>query len=238
MNYNLRESQKDLLRLLVQKARDGELDEEFFVVWVIGGGKIAELGRDSPKIPKGALDVLENAGLLLCTPNYKITTSGSRKRPRTTSREINRRCTLTERAFDAVDNDFELPASDPSPIAIGAIINSMSGGNVQAVGDARDAQISQIVNDPELLRSQVDALVENLVNEVKSALELDELAEYVQAVQDLKEQLLAEERDPSLIRKLMRTLSLLGDVEGTVGLMARVWSLLYPLLLIAAARLG
>jgi hypothetical protein len=101
-----------------------------------------------------------------------------------------------------------------------------------------DAEIAQIVNDPDLLRSQVEALTENLLDEVKGSLRVDELAEYAQTVRDLKEQLVAEKPQLSLIRRLVRTVGLLGDIEGTIGLMTRVWALLHPLLLIAAARLG
>jgi hypothetical protein len=206
------------------------------------GGHLADFKAEHPPITEGALDALADAGLLLCTPNYKTTTSASGTPPhqRTTYRqvEMNRRCTVTGRAFDAVDSDFELPPDERARITIGAIVRNMSGGTVQAVGIAQDAYISQVVDDPTLLRSQVEALAENLLSEVKSSLNVDELADYAGAVRDLKEQLLAEGPEPPVIRRLVRTVGLLGDIEGTIGLMTRVWTLLHPLLLIAAARLA
>lgn len=243
MDYNLTENQKDLLRWLVQQAQDDKLPEEFYVVWIMGEGEIDGFSTsEQPQITKGMLDALANADLLLCTPNYKTTSSvsGSKTHPKTTHKEveINRRCALTGRAFDAVDNDFELPAEASTQVTIGAIIHSMSGGSVQAVGVAQDAEISQVINDPDLLRSQVEALTENLLNEVKASLKVDELAEYAQTVRDLKEQLLAEKPEPSLIRRFVRTAGLLGDIEGTIGLMTRIWPLIQALLLIVAARLG
>jgi len=242
MEYNLTDKQKDLLRWLVQQARAGNLSEEFHVVWIMDSGEISGFRGDHPEITKGMLDALHNAELLLCVPNFKTSTSTSGKsHPKTTYREveINRRCTITRRAYEAVDSDFELSTIQTGThITIGAIIQTMSGGNVQAVGIAQDAEISQIVNDADLLRSQIEALTENLLNEVKPALEVDDLAEYAQTIRELKEQLLAQKPDASLIQRLVRTLSLLGDIEGTIGLMTRVWPFLHPLLLIAAARLG
>jgi len=58
------------------------------------------------------LDALAAADLLICTPNYKTTTPTIGKtRPRVTYRqqEINRRCTLTGKAYEAVDSDFAAP---------------------------------------------------------------------------------------------------------------------------------
>lgn len=242
MGYNLTERQKDLLRWVVQQVRAEKLPEEFYVVWAMEGGLISGSAGRHPELTKGTLDALANAGLLLCAPNYKTTTSmsGTKTRPRTTHKETetNRRCTITGKAFEAVDSDFHLPAEAGPRVSIGAIIQSMSGGNVQAVGIAHDAEISQVVADPALLRSQVEALAENLLNEASSSLKVDDLAEYAQAVRDLKQEILAEKPEPSLIRRLVRTVGLLGDIEGTIGLMTRVWTLVHPLLLIVAARLG
>jgi hypothetical protein len=254
MSYNLTENQKGLARWIVQQVRDGKLQEDFLVIWTqpeIGGpgselahGIIAEC-PGHPEITSGLLDALAQAGLLLCKPNHQGTTEQFVKTvyggPTTTHREyeINRTCTLRARAYEAVDSDFEpLPAQFDTQVTIGAIIHTMSGGTVQAVGIAQDADISQIINDPDLLRSQVEALTGNLLDAVKSSLRVNELADYAQAVRDLKEQLLKEKPNPSVIQPLARTIGLLGDIEGTISLITRVWTFLHPLLLIAAAKLG
>lgn len=239
MGYNLTDRQEHLLRWLVQQIRDGQLPEEFNVAWLHGGANILQFKGEHPEITKGALDALANADLLLCTVNYESHTA-ARGTPveHITQLERSRRCTMTGRAFEAIDSDFESPTEVSTQVTIGAIIHSMGGGSVQAVGVAQDAEISQVVSDPDLLRSQVEALAENLVNEVKSSLKVDELAEYAEAVRELREQLLMETPEPRSIRRLARTVGLLGDIEGTIGLMTRVWTLLHPLLLIAAANVG
>jgi len=110
----------------------------------------------------------------------------------------NRLYSIKQAGYDAADNDFEVsPSHVGAQLNIGAIINTMSGGSVQAVGIADNAEISQVVNDPALLRSQVDALAENLLDAVKSALTGDDLIKYDQAVRSFKEELLAEKPNPS-----------------------------------------
>jgi hypothetical protein len=254
MSYNLTESQKDLARWIVEQVRDGELEEDFTVVWTppeIGGpgsgsvhGSIFEC-PGHPKITPGLLDALAQAGLLLCRPSHQSIAEQFGKtiygEPVTKHREheVNRTCTLTARAYEAVANDFE-PPSDRSDtqVTIGAVIQSVSGGTVQAVGVAKDAEISQIVNDPELLRSQLEALTDGLLNTVKPALSASEIAEYAQALQALEEQLLSDKPEPSVIRRLIQTLGLLGDIDGTIELMTKVWPFLQPLLMMAATILG
>jgi hypothetical protein len=254
MDYNLTENQKSLARWIIQQVRNGKLQEEFLVIWMppeIGGpdsglvhGIIGEC-PGHPEVTPGLLDALAEAELLLCKPSYQTTSEQFVKTvyggPTTTHHEyeVNRTCALTAKAYEAVDSDFESPPIQfGTQVTIGAIIHTMSGGNVQAVGIVQDAEISQLINDPDLLRSQVEALAKNLIDEVKPSLKVDELADYAQAVRDLKDQLLKEKPNPSVIQQLARTIGLLGDIEGTIDLITRVWTFLHPLLLIAAARLG
>jgi hypothetical protein len=227
MKINLTPDRKDVVRSLVQQVRAGNLAEEFSLVESPRGFEVIDGYEgnydDFPNITQGTLIILDEVGMLRIVDR---------------TRQGLCRCVLREKAFKAVDADFELQTETGTHVTIGAIIHSVSGGNVQAVGIARDADISQIVNDPDLLRSQVEALAENLLNEIESSLKADELAEYTRAVRDLQEQLVTEKPQPASIRQLVRTIGLLGDVEGTIGLMTRVWAFLNPLLLIAAARLG
>lgn len=229
--YNLTKDQKRILRQLVRGSEEGKLPRTFFVAssdsisWALIDWK----SDDRPELELTDLEVLaEDHFLFLRGVRYT-----KRGNPATV------RCTLREKAFEAVRTDFAPPEPTvPTQLNIGAIIHAMSGGNVQAVvGIAEDTEISQVVNDPDLLHSQVEALTERLLDEVKSVLAGNNLIEYGQAVQSLKEQLLAEETNPSLLKRLTRTLAFLGDIEGTIGLMVRVWTYLYPLLLIAAERL-
>ncbi len=89
--YNLTSSQKDLLRRLVQKVREEHIPEEFFICTTQAGNLI--YGDDDSQanileITQLALDTFVANNLLRCT---------------------GQRCTLTGKAFEAVDNNFNAP---------------------------------------------------------------------------------------------------------------------------------
>jgi hypothetical protein len=103
--YNLTSGQKDLLRWFVQQVRDGNLQEEFTILFVTPElVRISELRGevDLPHLTKGALDALAAAGLILCDISYgsAFDSRGVRQFER------NRRCTLLGEAYKAVDSDF------------------------------------------------------------------------------------------------------------------------------------
>lgn len=110
--YNLTGNQKALAEWLVQSVRQRKLNGEFVVVWVSNFrqpspvASIVNYGgseEDQPEIiTQGALDSLGANGLILCEIYYKTTKSGSQY-------ESNRRCTLTERIYEAVDGSFNAP---------------------------------------------------------------------------------------------------------------------------------
>jgi len=109
MPYNLTENQKDIVRWMVRENRAGKLPEEFHMLWVVGaaGGEILELpSGDHPELTPGALAALDDAGLVMSDISYATKTSPSGS---STQVERSRRCTLTGRAFEAVDNDFDAP---------------------------------------------------------------------------------------------------------------------------------
>ncbi len=237
MSYNLTENQKNLIGWFVQQVRNGTLPEEFTVTWVKGGRgfefiKFEGDANDIPELTRGMLEALAKEEMLLI--DIKINTSSSGYQYKSS-----RRCTLLQKAYEAVDNNFQTPPPQgDTQVTIGAIIQTMSGGNVQAIGNAPDSTISQAINDPDLLQAHIEALTENLLNEVRTALQVDDLAKYLQSIQDLRERLTTDKPDPSLIKRLIGTLGFLGDIEGTIDLMTRVWPILYPLLLIVASRFG
>jgi hypothetical protein len=112
MDYsNLTDNQKDLVRWFVQQVHGGNLSEEFTILWLYHNrADIIDFDGNPPAITKGMLDALAAADLLLCTPGYKTTTSTSGTRG-VTSRQIedSRRCTLTGKAYEAVESDFAAP---------------------------------------------------------------------------------------------------------------------------------
>jgi len=120
---------------------------------------------------------------------------------------------------------------------IGAIVHSMSGGTLQAIGEAERSTITQIVNDPQILQAQVEELVTQLLEAVKAELPASELSKYTNSAQHLKEELLSSKPDASAIKRLLQTLAFLGDVEGTIGLMVRAWPAVSSLLMLAAGAL-
>lgn len=229
-NYNLTEDRKRILRQLVRGSEEGKLPRTFLVTGTNVGWMLMDWkGDDYPKLELMDLQVLAEDDFL----SLRVTSYTKRGNISTVQ------CTLREKAFEAVRTDFA-PAEPTvsTQFNIGAIIHAMSGGNVQAVGIAKDTEISQIVNDPALLHSQVEALTERLLDEVKSVLAGNDLIGYAQAVQSFKEELLVEKPNPSLLKRFTSTLAFLADIEGTIALMVRVLPYLYPLLLIAAERLG
>jgi len=72
MKYNLTDSQKELLRWLVQQIRDSRLAEEFYVLWAQQRGEICDFPGDHPEITRGMLDALADAGLILCDANLAM----------------------------------------------------------------------------------------------------------------------------------------------------------------------
>jgi hypothetical protein len=219
---DLTNTQKDLLRLIVERDDQDRLTEKGVLRLMSGKDKYMLWGCGIDLDSLSDLDELCDAGLLKMIqgrpdPIYRITNA----------------------AREAVAKDFKLPVIQPIPqVAIGAIIETMSGGNLQAVGSAQGSELKQIINDPDLLRPQIEALADKLLNEVKSALDTEGYDRYLSAVQELKQQVLAKEQNTSLIKRLLQTIALLGDVEGTIGLMTRVWPLVQPLLVIVAMKLG
>jgi len=146
---------------------------------------------------------------------------------------------MTGVCYEAVDNGFVAPEPPRGDTNIGALITSMTGGNVQAVGAAQHSEIHQILSDPVHTREVVEALVDDLVSEVKAHLKsTDDLMAYLEAAQALKEETLADSPRPGVIKMLLGTLGFLGDIDGTLELMAKVWPYLQPLLMVAAVKLA
>jgi hypothetical protein len=98
--YNLTPTQKALLRWIVEKVRAKEMPEEFTFMWGDQGGflhyKNAPGFYPAPDVTKGALDALAANDLLhiRTEPGDKF---GARY------------CTLTGKAYEAVDSNFAAP---------------------------------------------------------------------------------------------------------------------------------
>jgi hypothetical protein len=94
--YNLTNSQKDLLRWFVEQVNQGHLSEEFIISWLLQGPSISGYSGSTekplPEIKKGAIQALQAEGLLQCE---------------VLGNDL--RCTLTGKAYEAVDNNFNAP---------------------------------------------------------------------------------------------------------------------------------
>jgi len=93
--YNLTHSQKELLRWFVKQVNQKQLSEEFMIGWTFSGSCISDYSGQEPlpEIKKGAIQALEAEELLR-------------------SKDIGKsdlRCTLTGKAYEAVDNNFNQP---------------------------------------------------------------------------------------------------------------------------------
>src|SRR5262245_40326799 len=92
--YNLTDGQKAILRWLVRQVRAGNLSEDIYIVWTMDGVAIVDFSGDDsdmPAITNGALDALARNDLLIVQPRG--------------TRHEDRLCTLTRKAYQAVDDD-------------------------------------------------------------------------------------------------------------------------------------
>src|SRR3972149_4081543 len=116
--YNLTDSQKELLRTIVKSDDEGELVEKGIVLIMQGNDKYMLWGCKLTLDSLADLDALCDEDLLSevfsgSSPKYRIKNS----------------------ARIAIANDFRKPPDQSeSHLSIGAIIGSVSGGKVQAVG--------------------------------------------------------------------------------------------------------
>jgi len=237
MNYNLTEKQKKLIEWIVQKTRNNELEEGFIIIWGLRSDQPLIQGysgnkNEIPQITIGFVDALATEKMLMVNPLFKTNYTGE-------NYEYSRRCSIMQKAYEAVDNGFDIEDTNlNNNISIGAIINNMSGGNLQALGNIQNSSINQSINDPELLRQEVKEITENLLKEVRNCLSNQDFLVYSKAVDELRQEVLKQKPNPSIVKRIVNTIGLLGDIEGTIALMTRVWPFVQPLLLIVAAKLG
>lgn len=116
---------------------------------------------------------------------------------------------------------------------VGAIIHAMHGGNVQAIGHANQSEINQLINDPAALATALNDILAQVIDAVKADLPAPQLIAYMQQAEELKGALKSDKPQPAAIKRLLSTLAFLGDVEGTAGLVTRVWPLIGSLMPIA-----
>jgi hypothetical protein len=123
---------------------------------------------------------------------------------------------------------YELSKRQTPEVQIGAIFHgSVEHSQIQTMATAIDSAVQQVVRpsqstDPSRAIWQ---LIEDMVAAVKPELDLDELASYAQAVQELREEIKKDTPDRTLLQRSLAVLSFLGDVEGSVALGERALQL-------------
>ena len=133
--YNLTESQKELLRAIIESDDAGDTVEKGILLIIHGGGTYDLWGPNIKLDSLADLDALCDEGLLV-----KMNGSAIKYR-------------IKNAAHAAISNNFQIPQSQSEPyFSIGAIIGSINGGNIQTIGSAANSKVSQIINDPNLIQ--------------------------------------------------------------------------------------
>jgi hypothetical protein len=125
MEYNLTDKQRAVITWMVEANRRGELADEFSVFWVMELDRAEIMNPDGtpvademPAITPGTLDRLHAEGLIQQDIRYetKIKQSSTQRNPRVTETqsERSRSCSLTRRAYEAVDANFVVPEPQPT----------------------------------------------------------------------------------------------------------------------------
>lgn len=219
--YNLTLEQKRILKVLVDAVEAGELRQPIITSCTSLGCSIIGLDESFGHNLNGDLDALADLDLLGARPNSRG----------------NLIYTLKQAAFEAIQSDFEKPPNLVPNLNVGAVIQSMEGGTVQAVGFADHSQVEQIVSDPHLLDRHFEELSSKLIDAVKAEIDGSQISHYVELVKELKHQISSDSPDPTTVKQILQGLAFLGDVEGSIDLVSRVWPYLYPLVVIAGEAL-
>jgi hypothetical protein len=222
-SYNLTDEQKQLLQQAVKAIKQDGQENSFYVSIDIQGADIIGINQRFSHSLEDNLLALAQSDLINLRQTGEYTLKFS----------------IKQSGFDAVEGGFiqSLPTTGTN-LSIGAIIyGGISGGSVQAVGFASHSEIEQIVNDPALLNSKIDEYLDNLIEAIKDDLSRKNLTEYLTATEKLKEQIHFENPDSSFLKRILQTLTFLGDIEGTISLTAKVWPYIYPLIVIASELL-
>lgn len=218
--YNLTNRQKDVLKKLVDGVENQGWGDTFLDASTHGGGMlIAFPGNQNIPIDRmDDMNVIASTGLM----NKEIS-------PRGTSRYI-----MTQAAYDAIERDFVIPEELGVKQNIGVLIYGNVAGPIQGVGYADEANVKQIVNDPENLRLELEKITSLLIDEVKDHLSGSQIVQYSKLVDELKKTFQDKKPNKSKVRNLIGALSLINDTSSTIDLIRKTLPYLGLLLQLAA----
>lgn len=209
-SYNLTQRQKDLLRNLIDGIRNKGWNETFLDMSTLSMAELLPIeGGDSiPLEDIEDMNVIELTGLIM--KQY--------------SRKGTARYTITQAAYDAVDQDFQiLETQGKGNQFIGVQVHGDVGGSVQGIGYANEAEIQQILDDPELLQLEIEKLTSALLDVVKKYLSGKKLTNYVESISELQDALQNGKADESRFRKLIAGLSFINDTGSSIELISKAF---------------
>ena len=208
MKYNLTSYQKEFLSLLINGIRNNGWGETFLDVSAGGIYKLlASPSNANIQVNSiSDMDIITSNGLTI----MDFTRSGTKK------------FTITQAAYDAVDNDFLILDELTQP-AIGVqVVGNVSGGNVQGIGYADNSQIQQIVDDPEKLKGEIEKLTTELLQSIKKDISSNHLKDYKKITEELKAEFQKEKYEENKFRKIIGSLSFINDTAASFQLILKV----------------
>lgn len=219
--YALTETQKDLICLLVACDHEDKLPTKGFV------GLIGANDKFSLLIPEHFLEVESLTDFeALCEMGLLRKERGG----------WNPFYQITEAAHEFVKRMFDLSSSLLTDLE--ATLPEPRGASFQGSDPDINSETSEIIHAREILSSTVYALTEKLLKELRPNLDEPTYETYHQAVQALQRQLLAKKPNLSTCKRLIRKISFLGDLNGSVEMMTKAWPYIHPLLVILNTRLS
>lgn len=123
---------------------------------------------------------------------------------------------------------------NPPIASIGAIIHTMSGGTVQAVGQANYSTISQSMNDTQALRAEFKALSDQFVGAIQDQLPEHKIAGYMEKLGELERELVSRRPNESILNRMLGGVFAMSAAEGTIQFTARIAPVIAQLTVLAA----
>ena len=217
--------QKELLRTLVHYARDGKIKETIVPIPFGQPTRFAILvhGEDSFIFRRiSDLDSLCDAGYM----RYRWNRQG-----------LGKIYTITEAGFTAVADDFQTSPPIGFDLDIAELIHTMSDGTLKVNGLEERGELSQIIDDPVLRHTVVDALTSQLLQVARYELSWPDFTIYEKASRRLKEELFYARPRATRLQELVCILAGLAEIKTSIAFTLQAWTYLYPLLLIGATRI-
>jgi hypothetical protein len=224
--YSLTADQQQLLSTLVRLTNEGKLRDPIVPI-PVGHGKsgvleyVLHLRGENSFSFKNVSDMDRFCELGLMT--FRWNRQG-----------IGKLFTLTGKAITAVENQFEQPFTPPGPRHRPDLIVQAMNGHLTAEQVRQiTPNIDQIVADPILLHTTVEALAYSLLEIIHQELKGPPLHAYTRTLNDFKDALYNGRLAPKERQTYARQLILL-DEESPFNI--NLWPYLYPLFLIAERR--